>query len=252
MSACRLDYPENNTEDFDMYAKPAITIAFLSCVVGCSEMRPPPVEEPQYQQQVHTQRLICEDMGTFWRYSNNPHQWYIELPDGTWQAIQGYPPCAQPPPPPPSSAPNDLQGLGLEPDGNGKISPWLAVAKYEAQSRGQYNENDRLDLYIAGYSEWRMPYHVDESLHNAIGPLNINFFPVDVGVPTQHTPGIIALTNVRLGDAIKVLSSLGVSEISATSSSGKPLKAELNADINTYTAAKVYIDNELVDTVPLR
>lgn len=232
-------------------------VAIVASGLGCLEQPPSKVTEvPQPPQQVTHLHIVCgpnqnnnEGIGDWYRDSNDPGGWYQIDENGVKH--YGTPPClnqAQVP----SAIPTSRAELGLVPNESGNVSPMIWALDHEPAHSRQYSIDDRINLFIAAEADWLMPFHSDENLRTAIGEENISFVEVDVNDSSRAMPILIGLHQIRLEEAIRLLTSMGATEIEVEFTSSVKYKVALNDTPETYTGAIVSQGEQIVSEFDLR
>ena len=86
------------------------------------------------------------------------------------------------------------------------------VTYHDPQEQGKFKVDDPVDIVIASEENWTWPFDTDSQLLSDLGVENISYSTVDLndGLPD---PVLVGFHHVHMGDAINMLSKMGITEI---------------------------------------
>ncbi len=179
-------------------------------------------------------RVACDGTG-YYEYDCESCTWYFH-PNGGGapQPIQGNPPCTPDWVPDCNQAENSGSAsrgdLGLVPDENGMVAPQIWFQNILPSASGLVNSETRFDLLIATEATWQLPFDVDNALFDAIGAQNIHAAEIQIVGDGNPAPILVVLQRIRLGDAITVLTRMGIYRVH-TQVGADTYTAEISGDL---------------------
>lgn len=179
--------------------------------------------------------------------------WFYYDDEGDLVILPGNPPGIDPNWTYPQALPHPSRtDLGIVPDQDGNVSPSVFVLNYHMANTNSYefSVDDVMDFYMVLDEHWELPFDVDEDFLASIGEQNISFSSLAYE-DNSPEPVLLRMHGITLGLAIEFMSRMGFTEVHAQTAWGTHA-LRLNGSFEEYTAAELYLNDDLVDTIPLR